>query len=161
MSLKPKLRHAVLVPLLAAALLAVLPAAHAQLLLKEGQGLTGAPQAVPEKGKDGTSPVVQMPEVKVEGEVDQLTKGDRKRRNQAKRLPGLGTEEEHKLDRLEKLQQWYGDLAKDPNNLNDDSQQFLETAVENEDAKGVTRPGASTRVPRRNPADYKDPLAKP
>lgn len=161
MSLKPKLRHAVGVPLLAAALLAALPAAHAQLLLKDGQGLAGAPKAVPEKGQDNTAPVTELPEVKVEGEVDELTKGDRKRRNQAKRLPGLGTDEERKLDRLEKLQQWYSDLPKDPNSLNDDSQQFLETTVENDDAKGVTRPGAPTSVLRRNPADYKDPLAKP
>lgn len=158
MSLKPKLRHAVLAPLLAAALMAVLPAANAQLLLKDGQGLAGAPKAVPEKGKDDTAPVTELPEVKVEGEVDELTKGDRKRRNQAKRLPGLGTEEERKLDRLEKLQEWYGDLPKDPNNLNDDSQRFLETAVENNDAKGVTRPGSPNSVPRRNPADYKDPI---
>ncbi|WP_293387772.1 hypothetical protein [Nevskia sp.] len=161
MSLPAKLRHAVLAPLLAAALMAVLPAANAQLLLKDGQGLAGAPKAVPEKGKDDTSPVTELPEVKVEGEVDELTKGDRKRRNQAKRLPGLGTEEERKLDRLEKLQQWYGDLPKDPNNLNEDSQQFLDTAVENDDARGVTRPGTPNSVPRRNPADYKDPLAKP
>ncbi len=158
MSLKPKLRQAVLAPLLATALMAALPAAHAQLLLKDGQGLAGAPKAVPEKGKDDTSPVTELPEVKVEGEVDELTKGDRKRRNQAKRLPGLGTEEERKLDRLDKLQQWYGDLAKDPDELNTDSQRFLETAVENNDAKGVTRPGAPNSVPRRNPADYKDPL---
>jgi len=158
MHLPATLRPALLAPLLAAAALAVMPGAHAQLLLKEGQGLAGAPKAVPEKGKDDISPVTELPEVKVEGEVDELTKGDRKRRNQAKRLPGLGTEEERRLDRLEKLQQWYGDLPKDPNNLNEDSQQFLETAVENDDAKGVTRPGAPNSVPRRNPADYKDPI---
>ncbi len=157
-----KPRRVLLVPLLAALLVGALPAAEAQLLLKDGQGLVGAPQAVPEKGKDdSTSPVTELPEVKVEGEVDELTKGDRKRRSQIKRLPGLGTEEERRLDRLEKLEKWYGELPKDPNDLNADAQQFLETAVENDDAKGVTRPGAPTSVPRRNPADYKDPLAKP
>lgn len=155
-------RRTAVVPLLTALLLATtLPAANAQLLLKDGQGLAGAPQAVPEKGKDAASPVTELPEVKVEGDVDDLTKGDRKRRNQIKRLPGLGTEEERRLDRLEKLQQWYSELPKDANNLNDDSQQFLGTTVQNDDARGVTRPGTPNSLPRHNPADYKDPLPKP
>ena len=146
----------------AAALAGLLPlAAGAQLLLKDGQGLAGAPQAVPEKGQGSTSPVTALPEVKVEGEVDELTKGDRKRRGQIKRLPGLGTEEERRLDRLEKLNQWYSELPKDPNDLDEDVQEFLVNTVENSDSRASSRTGAPTSVERRNPADYKDPLAKP
>jgi hypothetical protein len=152
-------RRAALAPLLALLLLGTASTARAQLLLKDGQGLAGAPQAVPEKDK--TSPTTQLPEVKVEGEIDELSKGDRKRRAQIKRLPGLGSEEERRLDRLEKLNKWYDELPKDPNDLSGDSRKFLETAVQNDDAKGVTRPGVPTSVERRNPADYRDPLAKP
>lgn len=141
-------------------LMASAPQVSAQLL-KDGQGLAGAPKAVPEKGKaDKTAPVTELPEVKVEGEQDELSKGDRKRRGQIKRLPGLGTEEERKLDRLDKLNKWYDELPKDPNELSPDSQQFLENTVEGDDPKGV-RAGKNDSTPRRNPADYKDPLAKP
>lgn len=159
MFLPAQSRRAALAPLLAVLLLGSASTARAQLLLKDGQGLAGAPQAVPEKDK--TSPVTELPEVKVEGEIDELSKGDRKRRAQIKRLPGLGSEEERRLDRLEKLQEWYGQLPKDPNDLDADSRRFLETAVGNDDAKGVTRPGVPNSVERRNPSDYRDPLAKP
>ncbi|WP_293369847.1 hypothetical protein [Nevskia sp.] len=140
------------------ALAATLPA-DAQFLLKEGQGLAGAPEAVPEVPKEGdsTAPLQQLPEVKVEGDLDPLTEGDRKRRAQIKALPGLGTEEERELNRLEKLREWYDTLPKDANNLTADQKEFLEEQKEF-DAKPVARPGVPTAVERRNPADYRDPI---
>lgn len=133
--------------------------ADAQFLLKDGQGLAGVPEAVPEVPKEGdsTAPLQKLPEVKVEGELDPLSEGDRKRRAQIKALPGLGTEEERELNRLEKLREWYDSLPKDANNLTADQKAFLEDQKEF-DAKPVARPGVPTAVERRNPADYRDPI---
>ena len=135
---------------------------HAQFLLKEGQGLAGAPQAVPEapkdKDDDSTAPLQKLPEVKVEGELDPLAEGDRKRRKQIKQLPGLGTEEQRELDRLEKLRAWYDTLPKDANNLTTEQKAFLEQQKEF-DAKPDQRPGVPPVLgERRNPADYRDPI---
>ena len=149
--------------ILPAALLAAITligaVAEAQLL-KEGQGLVGAPQAVPEAAKEGdsTAPLQKLPEVKVEGELDALSEGDRKRRNQIKALPGLGTEEERERDRLEKLRAWYDTLPKDANKLTEEQKAFLETQKDF-DAKPDQRPGVPPVLgERRNPADYRDPI---
>jgi len=133
--------------------------AQAQFLLKDGQGLAGAPEAVPEVTEQGdsTAPLQKLPEVKVEGELDPLSEGDRKRRAQIKALPGLGTEEERELNRLEKLREWYESLPKDANDLTADQKKFLEEQKDF-DAKPVSRPGVPTAVERRNPADYRDPI---
>ncbi|HET7798424.1 MAG TPA: hypothetical protein VFK72_11095 [Nevskia sp.] len=141
-------------------LLAITPV-HAQNLLKPGQGLAGAPEAAkPVEPADGkTAPVTVLPEVQVEGDPDPLTKSDRKRRAQAKRLPGLNSDDERKLDQAEQLQQWYDSLEKDPNNLDADNQQFLDQTVNSTDLN--RRPGAPSTLPRRDPADYRDPIATP
>lgn len=149
-------------PLRLAALLLAMAApqaAQAQFLLKEGQGLAGAPEPVPEVGKDGerVAPMQKLPEVKVEGELDPLSEADRKLRKQKKALPGLGTEEERNLDRLEKLREWYDALPTDPNKLTEEQKAFLETQKEF-DAKPDSRPGVPNGVERRNPADYRDPI---
>ncbi|MBA4286699.1 MAG: hypothetical protein C0434_14320 [Xanthomonadaceae bacterium] len=145
---------------LAGWLLIASTSAEAQFLLKDGQGLAGAPQAVPEAPKEdnATSPVQKLPEVKVEGELDPLSEGDRKRRNQIKQLPGLGTDQERELDRLEKLRAWYESLPKDANNLTNEQKAFLETQKDF-DAKPDSRPGVPPVLgERRNPADYRDPI---
>ena len=149
-------------PRLAALLVAALMhggPAQAQFLLKDGQGLAGAPEPVPEIGQDGerVAPMQKLPEVKVEGELDPLSEADRKLRRQKKNLPGLGTEQERDLDRLEKLRAWYDALPKDPNKLTDEQKAFLETQKDF-DAKPDRRPGAPNGVERRNPADYRDPI---
>ena len=144
---------------LAGLLLASVPA-DAQNLLKEGQGLAGAPQAVPEAPPedDATAPMQKLPEVKVEGELDPLSEGDRKRRKQIKALPGLGTDEQRELDRLEKLRAWYETLPKDANQLTEEQKAFLETQKDF-DAKPDQRPGVPPVLgERRNPADYRDPI---
>ncbi len=149
-------------PLLASAcLLLAFGSAQAQNLLKPGQGLAGTPEAAkPVETSDGkTAPVTVLPEVQVEGDPDPLTKSDRKRRAQAKRLPGLNSDDERKLDQAEKLQQWYDSLEKDPNRLSADSQQFLDQTVNSIDIN--QHPGAPTSLPRRDPADYRDPIAQP
>lgn len=145
-----------------AALLAVVmlqTPAQAQFLLKDGQGLAGAPEPVPEVGQEGerTSPVQKLPEVKVEGELDPLSEADRRLRNQKKALPGLGTEQERDLNRLEKLREWYDALPTDPNDLTAEQKAFLEQQKEF-DATPDRRPGVPTAVERRNPADYRDPI---
>ncbi len=147
---------------IAAGWLAASLSAEAQFLLKDGQGLAGAPQAVPEAGKekDGehTAPMQKLPEVKVEGELDPLTEGDRKRRNQIKQLPGLGTDQQRELDRLEKLRAWYDSLPKDANKLTNEQKAFLEQQKDF-DAKPDARPGVPPVLgERRNPADYRDPI---
>lgn len=138
---------------------AAMATADAQFLLKDGQGLAGAPEPVPEVDKDGerTSPVQKLPEVKVEGELDPLSEADRRLRNQKKALPGLGTEQERDLNRLEKLREWYDALPTDPNLLTDEQKAFLEQQKEF-DATPDRRPGVPTAVERRNPADYRDPI---
>lgn len=140
-------------------MLAALPV-QAQFLLKDGQGLAGAPEPVPEVPKEGdsTAPLEKLPEVKVEGELDPLAEGDRKRRKQIKALPGLGTEEERERDRLEKLRAWYDALPKDANKLTEEQKAFLEQQKEF-DAKPDQRPGVPPVLgERRNPADYRDPI---
>ncbi len=144
---------------LAIALFAAQPA-YAQFLLKEGQGLSGAPEAVPAAPPedDATAPLQKLPEVKVEGELDPLSEGDRKRRNQIKQLPGLGTDEQRELDRIEKLRAWYETLPKDANNLTTEQKAFLEQQKDF-DAKPDQRPGVPPVLgERRNPADYRDPI---
>jgi hypothetical protein len=132
---------------------------HAQFLLKDGQGLAGAPEPVPEVGRDGerTAPMQKLPEVKVEGELDPLSEADRKLRRQKKALPGLGTEEERNLNRLEKLREWYDALPSDPNQLSAEQKAFLEEQRDF-DVKPDRRPGVPNGVERRNPADYRDPI---
>ncbi len=146
-------------PFALAGLLLVTQPVAAQFLLKEGQGLAGAPEAVPEVSEEdgNTAPLQKLPEVKVEGELDALSEGDRKRRAQIKALPGLGTEEERELNRLEKLREWYESLPKDANDLTADQKKFLEEQKDF-DAKPVARPGVPTATERRNPADYRDPI---
>jgi len=143
-----------------ASLLAIAMPTNAQNLLKDGQGLAGAPEAVPEvpTEDDATAPLQKLPEVKVEGELDPLSEGDRKRRNQIKALPGLGTEEERERDRVEKLRAWYDSLPKDANKLTEEQKAFLETQKDF-DAKPDQRPGVPPVLgERRNPADYRDPI---
>ena len=134
--------------------------AGAQNLLKDGQGLAGAPEAVPEAAQpgDATAPMQKLPEVKVDGELDPLAEGDRKRRKQIKQLPGLGTEEERERDRVEKLRAWYDALPKDANKLTEEQKVFLEQQKDF-DAKPDQRPGVPPVLgERRNPADYRDPI---
>lgn len=142
----------------AALALALAMPAGAQFLLKDGQGLAGAPEPVPEAGAEPTTaPMRKLPEVKVEGEVDPLTKGDKRRRDQIKALPELGTDEERELDRLDKLRAWYDSLPRDPNALSDEQKAFLEEQRDF-DAKPASRPGVPDSFERRNAADYRDPI---
>jgi hypothetical protein len=132
--------------------------AFAQLLLKPGQGLVGAPEPLPpEPPKKQDPEVKELDGVTVRGQKDPLSEADRKRREQAKKLPGLGSEQERQQDRLDKLRAWYSTLPKDPNDLSPDAQQFLEQTTR---APDVNHVGQYKTEPRRDSADYKDPFAK-
>jgi len=132
--------------------------ASAQNLLKPGQGLIGAPEPLPPEGtkpKPKDEDVEQLDDVIVKGQRDPLADADKKRREQAKKLPGLGTDRERKKDRVDKLKEWYDSLPKDANKLNQGTQDFLD---------GVTRAPDTNHAsqyktePRRDAADYKDPF---
>ena len=124
--------------------------ASAQNLLKPGQGLVGQPEALKAeepKRKDPTADddATEMDEVTVKG-----------RHNPGKKLPTLGTDQERKKDNFDKIGEWYNSLAKDPNQLNPESQEFLDATV-NHPVDNHTVSGPPLR--RRDAADYKDPIA--
>ncbi|GAC1620196.1 MAG: hypothetical protein NVS9B10_01680 [Nevskia sp.] len=139
-------------------LMAAPGAAQAQNLLKPGQGLVGAPppiDAPPPAAAPKPENVTELPQVEVNGKRDPLSEADKRLRDKKKKLPG--SEEERRKDRLDKLNEWYKSLAQTPNELNPDSQRQLEKVFDD----GVHRetPGVPAVSQRRNPADYKDPIA--
>lgn len=139
------------------ALLLAATAASAQNLLKPGQGLVGAPTPIePEQPKRKDTATVDLPAVEVEGKRDALSESDRRLREKKKKLPGLGDDKLRKKGTAEKAIDAYNKLEKDPNKLDQDTQDFLERTVKAPDTNHRDNYGT---LPRRDGADYVDPIA--
>lgn len=142
---------------LLAALLLTATGAQAQNLLKPGQGLVGAPTPIEaEQPKPKDTATVDLPAVEVEGKRDALSESDRRLREKKKKLPGLGDDKLRKKGTAEKAIDAYNKLEKDPNKLDQDTQDFLERTVKSPD---TNHRDDYVTLPRRDGADYVDPIA--
>ncbi len=127
-------------------------AAHAQFLLPPDKPPVDVPVDTVQP------PLRALDGVTVYGKKNPLDEADEKLRRLKQKNPGLGTEEERDRDRLEKLADWYKALPRDPNKLNPESQVFLDRVV-NENDSNINHRAATPDLPRRDGADYIDPIS--